>query len=244
MDENFTPNAWSRPEWVPLTRVLTPASAAPSRPRPRGATSFLQRDFSEDASPKPVAPQFSPAELAAIKQEGFEAGYATGLAEAAASEAAERTSSEVHALGIIADAMANGCEQAAAVADQAAGALARTLVTSLDAVMPDLIQRSALNEVDAMLAHVLAGLSREPAVRIGVPRAIADYVAATLASLGPEHRAKITVVGEDHMAPGEVRVDWGAGRAWRQPAEVWQAVMNVLNPALGEPDSKDSHHGE
>lgn len=244
MDDHITSTAFE-PRWVlpgggadivgARAAGRVPVGRAPTG-RPR-APQFLQRDLSDEALRQPVEPLFSQAELAEVRQEGFDAGYAAGMAAAAASRAAACKAAEIKAIGAIASAMADALQESARVADLAAEALARTVVAAMDAVMPDLIRRSALNEVSAMLALVLPGLSREPAVRVEVSREIAGSIGATLGSLPAELSNKITVVGMDDLQPGDTRVHWNAGYAGRQPAQVWQSVMDVLQPALPEPES-------
>jgi flagellar biosynthesis/type III secretory pathway protein FliH len=230
MDDHVISAAFE-PHWVRQTGAMPPAARA----TPRGSL-FLRRDLSDEALRQPPEPLFTQADLAAVRQEGFDAGHAAGMAAAAASRAAARTASEIQALGTIAALMAGARKESARVADLAADALARTVIAAMDAVMPDLIRRSALNEVGAMLALVLPGLSREPAVRVEVPPEIADAIAATLASLPPEQRDTVTVTGLAPMRPGEARVHWAAGHARRQPAQVWESVMQALHPALGHPE--------
>jgi len=239
MDGDFTARAPIELNWV-RPRFAVPA--APGLSQRPGSASLFRRDFSDDALLKPVEPVFSRTDLLSERQAGFDAGYAAGLAAAATSDAASRTASETQALTLIATTMAQGCQQTVRVADRAAAALAKALIGSMRAVMPELIERSGLNEVGAMLDRVLPGLSREPAVRIDVPVALADYVAGTVSRLAAEQRGTITVTGIDTMTPGEVRIGWGAGHAKRQPDQVWQAVMDALQAALT--DSKDPAHGE
>jgi len=244
MDGDFTSRARIEPNWIRSAGSRRSSDAgAPSLASGIGSM-FLQRDLSEEALRTPAEPTFNQAELTATRQEGYDAGYAAGIADAAVSRAAYRTASEVHAIGLISAAMEEGCKQSASVADQAANALAKALIASMHAVIPDLIERSALNEVGAMLARVLPGLSREPAVRVEVSPDIADYVSETFGALAPEHRVKISVIGEKAMKPGEARVCWGAGHARRDPAGVWQAVMEALQPALADAVTKDSDNGE
>ena len=241
MDDHVVSAAFE-PHWVRHAGGMPPAARVP---RPRGSL-FLRRDLSDEALRQPPEPLFSQADLAAVRQEGFDAGHAAGMAAAAASRAAARTASEIQALGTIAALMADARKESARVADLAADALARTVIAAMDGVMPDLIRRSALSEVGAMLALVLPGLSREPAVRVEVPLEIADAIAATLASLPPEQRDTVTVAGLAPMRPGEARVHWAAGHARRQPAQVWEAVMQALHPALGHPelDQPELNHPE
>ena len=243
MNDHVAPTTFE-PHWVRHAGGMPPdAHAVPRTPR---GSRFLQRDLSDEALRQPPEPMFSQADLAAVRQEGFDAGHAAGMAAAAASRAAARTASEIQALGTIAALMADARKQSTRVADLAADALARTVIAAMDSVMPDLIRRSALSEVGAMLALVLPGLSREPAVRVEVPLEIADSIAATLASLPPEQRDNVTVAGMAPMRPGDARVHWAAGHARRQPAQVWEAVMRALHPALDHPelDHPELDHAE
>jgi flagellar biosynthesis/type III secretory pathway protein FliH len=184
---------------------------------------------------EPSEPVYSADDLVSARQEGFDAGQAAGLAAAAASRAAACTAAEIQALNILTAAMTDARHEATRVADLAADALARALIAAMAAVMPDLIRRSALNEVSAMLAHVLPGLSREPAVRVEIPSEIAGSISDRLGSLPQEHRSNITLIGVDSLLPGNARVSWATGQAKRQPAEVWHSVMEALAPMLTEP---------
>ncbi|HEX3575162.1 MAG TPA: hypothetical protein VHU42_11225 [Rhodopila sp.] len=248
MDDHIASTAFE-PHWIPAgdgadrggarPAGRVPTGRAPTGRAPTGrarAPQFLQRDLSDEALRQPVEPVFSQAELAAARQQGFDAGHAAGIAAATASRAAACKAAEIKAIGVIASAMADARQESARVADLAAEALARTVVAAMDAVMPDLIRRSALNEVSAMLALVLPGLSREPAVRVEVAQEIAGSISATLGSLPTELSDKITVIGMNELRPGDTRVHWNAGYAGRQPAQVWQAVMDALQPALHEPE--------
>lgn len=235
MDGTRTLPALRSPVWASQSRELFQAGRV---------SGFLQRDLSEQALKQPVEPMFSRADLAAARRDGVELGRAAGLAEAAASRAA----TEVEALALIAAALADGRTEAVRVADQAAGALARALVAAMDAVMPDLVRRSALDEAGAMLAHVLPGLSREPHVRVEVPREVADGVEAALAKLTPEHRGRICVTGLERagagsLEAGEVQVRWSSGHAQRRPEQVWRTVMDALGGALGGSGSEDDDNG-
>lgn len=231
-----------QPHWVSRDRgALPPDHVLVRASRP---SLFLHRDLSDEALRQPVPALFSQAELAAARLEGFDEGRAAGLAEAAAAREAAQTASEISALGVIVTAMADSRSEAAQAADVAAEALAKTLVAAMQSVMPELIQRSALGEVGAMLNHVLPGLSREPAVRIEVPVAIADAILAALVPLEQELRDKISVVGVSELKAGDARVSWASGHAVRRPAEVWQAVMEALNVALGHSEAKDEIDGQ
>lgn len=235
MDADFT---LQRLAELPRTRPVA---------QPRRTSLFLQRDFSDEALRQPIEPMFSAAEVAARYQEGYDAGYAAGheagFKEAVASRAAHQAAVEVQSLGVIAAAVADAGRSAATVADQAAEALAKTLIASMRAVMPALIERSAVGEINAMLAQVLPGLSREAAVRIEVAPDLTRYVAATVAKLAPEQQSAIDVVGIPAMQAGGARVVWHAGIAQRNPAQLWDAVLQALCPMATETEAQEYGNG-
>ena len=220
--DQFARTSWSR----------APSVARPSR--------FLQRDLSETALRQPAEPLFSAAELAASREDGFEAGREAGLAHAATTHAA----AEAAALTAIAAALAQGQADAAIVANQAGIALARALLAGMQAVMPELIRRSALDEAGAMLARILPGLSCEPLVHVHVPSAIASGVSAAVRRLTPDHAGRVDVTAAHDLEPGAVRIAWSGGRAIRRPAQVWQSVMDAFEPLLNEEAAKDTDNGE
>jgi flagellar biosynthesis/type III secretory pathway protein FliH len=240
MDGDFISHALDKPNWIRQGGRARPSDVGLSS----SAALFLQRDLNDEALHKAAEPVIGRAELAATRQEGFDAGYSAGLAAAAGTQAAYRTAAEVHTLEGITAALQDGCRQAANVADSAAAALARALIEAMRAVMPDLIRHTAVNETRAMLAHILPGLSREAVVHIEVPPEIGRYVETMLAPLAVEQRDKIRVIAKDGMRPGETRVHWASGHARRQPAQIWQTVMEALQPALDDPKSEDSDNGE
>ena len=89
-----------------------------------------------------------------------------------------------------------------------------------------------------MLAQVLPGLSREPELLVLVRPEMRDGLAALVARLGREGAGHVSVQGDETLDDGEVRVRWSAGEARRQPAAIWQAVVQMLQPALGALDSQ------
>lgn len=216
--------------------VRRPNSEANPPERQVGALLFLRRDFSEQALRKPAEPQFGTSQMAESRREGFEAGLLAGFAKAEASISAD----QARAIGAIATAMADAGIQATRVADGAAAILAAALVAAMHAAMPDLVRRSALGEVGAMLAHVLPGLARQPRVDVEVPSTIVDGVAAMLAVIAPGGVGRIVLRGSEVMESGGIWVSWSAGEARRCPAEVWRAVMDVIDPILGNPGAKDA----
>jgi flagellar biosynthesis/type III secretory pathway protein FliH len=222
MDGSQTPSSFVVADWIDR------AARAPA---------FLQRDLSEEGLRPPAEPSFGAEDLRAAERRGYESGHAAGLAEAEASQAAFATM----ALAAIAGEMTSSRAAAAAVAEEAAAALARALLAAMQAVMPALIAATAAGEIDAMLAHVLPGLAREPEIAVSVAPDLAEAVGARLQRLSRTDRDRIAVAGVDGMAPGAARIAWAAGHAERDPAEVWRQVMQALRLTAGNETDKETN---
>jgi flagellar biosynthesis/type III secretory pathway protein FliH len=205
-----------------------------------GASTFLRRDLSDAALRQPVAPTFGADELRAAREHSYDLGHAAGLAEAEAARAAFETMT----LAAIAGAMASARTEIMAVAEDAATALARAVIAAMAASMPALVERSAVDEISALIDRLLPGLAREPNIRVLVAPDIAEAVGARLELLDPEDRARMTVAGQDGLAVGAARLVWSAGYAERRPDQVWRRIMDAFNAQLETPVSKDTPDGQ
>jgi hypothetical protein len=186
----------------------------------------LRRDLSDAALRQPVAPTFGADELRAAREHSYDLGHAAGLAEAEAARAAFETMT----LAAIAGAMASARTEIVAVAEDAAAALARAVIAAMAASMPALVERSAVDEISALIDRLLPD--------------IAEAVGARLELLDPEDRARMTVAGQDGLAVGAARLVWSAGYAERRPDQVWRRIMDAFNAQLETPVSKDTPDGQ
>ena len=203
-----------------------------------GTAKFLRRDLSEAALLQPAAPVYSVAELQAAQDASFEAGHAAGMVEAEAS----RANNETIALAAVAGLLAGARQTVAAVADEAALALAKAMIGAMAIAMPALMEAAALGEVEAMIARILPGLTREPAIRIEVAPEMAAGVAQFLARLEDGDREAITVAGVPSIGAGGARVVWSAGQARRQPQQLWDGVAEILQAALADQQMQRMDH--
>ena len=197
---------------------------------------FLNRDLSDSALHQPAAPTFSGDDVMAARTQGHALGHAAGLEEAEASRAAFETMT----LAAVAGAMASARSEIVTVAEAAALALARAVVAAMQVSMPLLVERTAVSEIDAMIALVLPGLAREPLIRVLVAPDVAQDLDARLDGLSLEDRGRITVAGREGMAPGAVRIVWSAGHAERRPHDLWQQVMAAFTAQLDAPEARDT----
>ena len=210
--QQTTAPAWSVP----------PASDLALGGRPGG--SLLYRDLSDEALRRPPPPTFSQDDLARAQQEGFQDGYAAAHAEAAASRAA----AETMALTAVASVMMEAHGAVAGVAERTACAFAKAVTAAMHATMPELIRRSASFEIAALIAEILPGLSREPAVVIGVAPGLVAGLTEKLARMDGMPRDGIRVCAEAGLQDGDARIVWGTGQASRQPFVVWQRVLEAF----------------
>jgi flagellar biosynthesis/type III secretory pathway protein FliH len=208
--------------------------------RPSGKILFAE-DFdlapANDAVPEPevIEPTFSAAELEAARAEAWQAGSAAAAAEAAAAD---------HA--VIRDTVAAVAKQIGAahgdlldLAEQSAASIARLLLSSLGAVLPELATRYGEAELQAIIRVVLPGLFKEPAVTLRINPHHCTTVAREIERLDPELAARLQIVPIETIPPGDARIAWRNGGATRDAAALWEQVvatlgLSGLSPAIVE----------
>jgi flagellar biosynthesis/type III secretory pathway protein FliH len=211
-----------------------PISLSAWHPRPAGRVTggLLVPDF--NASPAPTLPTPDPlaaAEAAeAAQAELWRSAHAAGLAEGMAlarQEAAEAHATEKAAsLARIAEALppllASAGEASQAAAMAAAEALAGCLLAALDAALPAAAARLAPETAAALARAVLPILDYAPRVVLAVAP---GHAAASAALIGD---ARIEVVEDPALPPGDARANWRNGRAEASLAQRRQAVAALL----------------
>ena len=193
--------------------------------------------FSEDfdlapgigAAPEPevIEPTFSPAELEAARAEAFQAGNDAAAARAASADHALIR----QALTAIATHLATARNDLLHHADETAAAIARLLLGSLAAVLPELSVRHGEAELQAVIRAVLPGLFKEPAVTVRINPRHAAAAAREIETADPELAARLHIVPTDTIPPGDVRIAWRNGAASRDAAALWAQVTEALGLA-------------
>lgn len=177
--------------------------------------------------PKPVEPVYSAAELQEVRTEALREGHATGSAESdAAMEALAR-----NALIIIAERLDTARAEAAAIAEEAAEAVARLMMDAFAAAFPALCARHAEAELRAIIGAVLPRLQEEPAITVRASPHMTEALKHEISLLDPELLDRVGFVPTDEVPMGDLRIAWRAGGARRDTAGLWAEIENVLAPA-------------
>jgi flagellar assembly protein FliH len=174
----------------------------------------------------PPPPTFSEAELAAARAAGFEAGRQAGRAQAA-----EGTRATVAAtVATIARKLDDAAAAAGEVAEDSANALLGVLLATLGVCLPVLRAKHGEAELRHFINAVLPGLVRQPHVSVQVHPSLVAAVTQELAVL-PRHGGPTpTIEACPEIPPGDAVVFWEDGRAVRDSAAAWAAVIDVLRP--------------
>jgi len=187
----------------------------------------LAPGMSNAPDPEIIAPTFSTAELETARAEAFQAG-----SDAAAAQAASTDHALIRqAVTAIATHLAAARDELLHHAEETAASLARLLLGSLSAVLPELSARYGEAELQAVIRAVLPGLFKEPAVTVRINPCHAAAAAREIETAEPELAARLHIVPTDSVPPGDVRIAWRNGAASRDAAALWAQVTEALGLA-------------
>jgi flagellar assembly protein FliH len=213
----------------------------------RGSQVLFEEDFDLPATeappavepppePEVIEPVFTAAELKAAREEAWR--EADELARAELNGARERAAQA--ALSTIAEQLRNAREQARKIAESSAEAIAQLLLASFAAAFPAMCRQHGEAEIRAVLQQILPALESEPKLTIRVAPEAASGVRRELDRLDNDLAAAIQIVPVDTMAPSDVRIQWRAGQASRDAAQIWDDIKAALAPAGLLPPSLDA----
>jgi flagellar assembly protein FliH len=204
-------------------------------PRPGVLGVLYAEDFDEDgitaaagseAAPEPevIESVFTAAELDAARLEGRD----IGRREAEGSLAAARN----QMVGLLAASIADARDEQRVMAQEAADAAARCILSALSACLPALCDRHGAAELQAMVRAVLPALVDEPRITVRINPQMLAPIQAEIAALDIEIAERVRLLPSDSIAPGDVRITWAEGSAIRDTARARTAVEDAL-AALG-----------
>ncbi len=184
-----------------------------------------------ETPPEPPPPTFSEAELAAARNEAFAQGKQEGLAEAAAG-LEQAIADGVAALATQVDSLIGA--QTEHEARQQSQAI-ETAVQVVRKLFPRIAEARALPEIEAVIAECLGHLSDEPRVVVRIADPLIDPLRERLSSLAARSgfEGKVVLISDDTLEASSVRVEWAAGGAERDTAQIWQEIEEVIARRLG-----------
>ncbi|HYG87610.1 MAG TPA: FliH/SctL family protein [Azospirillum sp.] len=207
----------------------------------------------EEVETLPPPPAFGAEELAAAREAGFQEGVVTGR-EAGFIQG----SAEGHAAGLAEGTAQGRAEMEASVAALTASALDRiaagveTLIAEREAtnaarrdqpahialaivrkLMPELARRGGLAEIEAMVRSCLTELIDEPRLVVRVADDTLELVREQLEGIASRgFDAKLTIVGDATLGPGDCRIEWAEGGTERDTgrllADIEQCAARLL----------------
>ena len=179
----------------------------------------------EEPPPAPPPPAITEAELAAARAEAFAAGREAG-------SQAERASTDrrmADALSVIGAQLATMQEQLSALGEQAQARAVDAGLAVARALVPDLVRRHGLAEVEALLRECLTELLDEPRLVVRVADPMLDDLNDKLPALTSRSgfSGRIILLAEDGMQNGDCRIEWADGGVERNAARVLREIDAV-----------------
>jgi len=209
------------------------------------AEDFDDPDLPPLAESAPAPPSFTSDDLDAAQQIARADAVQAARAEWEASALRDRTRSLV----AIAAAVADARQEARVLAETVADGAARTILSMVAGVLPDLCTQHGGAEVRALLRHLLPTLSQQPRINVRVGQAVLDGVREDLALLDEDLVAAIALTAAP-LAPGDARVTWTDGSLVRDQAAIRLAVtaalteLGLLEPAAVRTHQRSMAHAE
>jgi len=201
---------------------------------------LFQEDFDapaarDAAAPEPAAAEPAPspeptwADVEAARGEG----RLDGLREAAARDSARAAA----ALSAVAGSLAEMRADAVRLADETAVAVAKMLMASLAAALPEVCRRHGPTEVAALVRMVMPALRYEPAVRVLANSEVVPLLQHEIAQLTEEFEGSVTVEASPKMAVGDVEVRWLNAKAFRNTDTICAELIEILENPPMPPDT-------
>lgn len=178
-------------------------------------------------------PSYGEAEMEAARVAARAEGYAQGAADAAASDAARLAAT----IAVIGERLADAAASAAQVTEESVQAIAGLLLAAVLAGYPELGKRHGEEELRGLLREILPGMLREPEVRVRVHPSMTAAVTGELAKVPEEDRQHITVEPNDSVPPGDAKIKWPHGGAFRDAAGIAPKIADILRPLGLLPDA-------
>jgi flagellar assembly protein FliH len=222
-----------------------------AKPRPEARRFLFDHNFDAARKPakklkpedeKPPEPTFSRAQLDEARQQGYEQGRAAGVAEATAGAEAE--------IARLVAGVAEALPGVAAAQDEANGRLMHdgaTLVAAIvRKILPSLVARNGLDEIDALLDRCLRTLIDQPKIIVRVAPSHVEELKARLAAAASASGfgGRFMIETDDGLGPSDCRVSWQSGGLERRSEDIWRQVETALDGYLGSPERPGAEAAE
>jgi len=101
-------------------------------------------------------------------------------------------------------------------------------------VVPELAQRNAMNEIEALVTDCLRHLAEEPRVVVRVHDQFLDGLQGRIDELAQlsAFPGSIVLIADDGLAAGDCRVEWADGGAERDGGRLWKEIDAAIGRSL------------
>jgi flagellar assembly protein FliH len=191
----------------------------------------MMLEAEEEEPPPPPPPSFSEEELTLARQQAYDQGCQAGHQEAAQSQeqmTGMALATAAHHLQALGAAQAADTEEAM----RQGAAIAVALVRKLH---PEFARRFGLEEIESAVLDCLRHLDRIPKVTVKVAPSLVGAVKEKMEGVAQQAAfdGKLGVVGDESVAIGDCRVEWGDGGAERDQSRAWARIDQAVEAVLG-----------
>ena len=212
--------------------MFTDTKQPASEPAPIRKFMF-ERSF-DDATVVHRAPErkpvlMKPEQLDELKQEGYNAGFEAGKAAGLDEQTAQLT-----AIVATVEKNIDILMQCMDALNQEQNTHTRQLVLSVvRKMMPDLMARNGMQEIEALLSDTLRTMSREPRLVIRVNDAQLTALSERIDAMTSQraYSGKVIVLSDADVVSGDCRIEWADGGIERNSQETMSAIEQTLLPS-------------
>lgn len=186
------------------------------------------------AVPPPPEIKYTQDDLDAAREDGFVAGHAKAVEEAATA----REHYVADAINIISQNLAK-LDEKQAIANRDLGETAMRLAFAvLRKIVPDHAKDDVADNINTFVKQVLPLILGEPKIVVRVHGSIVNMVSTRLKDVfaTSSFQGGYTVVADFELQPGDCRLDWAGGGADRSEARIWAEVREVIAANYGDVD--------
>lgn len=102
---------------------------------------------------------------------------------------------------------------------------------ALEKLMPQLLARNPIDDIDAMIAQCFAGAHGAPHIVIRCHRDFVQTITPIGQSAGNKTGFEGTIItlGDDEMAPGDCRLEWAQGGFSRDTRDIQRQIISAID---------------
>jgi flagellar assembly protein FliH len=178
---------------------------------------------------KPVT--LKPEQYDALKKESYDLGFAAGQ-KTGFDEQAERLAATLAEVGQTIEAMIGNMQALQKQSEQGMRRMALAIARKL---LPDFTARNGIQEIEAMLNHVMDEMAHEPRLVVRVHESQFDAISNKIGELSAQkaYTGKVVVLADAEIAAGDCRIEWADGGMERNTQATWGEIEKVVAPQDG-----------